>query len=197
VPNCPAMLLANINHHLLQRLNMKYLAQNCSAHQCMYLLPTLCLLHHICLQGTETQKGSNRDFSLFWISRLRQPQDLAAHSQRLRLEWASFVKPEKCLVMLTCWFNFAKYVDYPFEPYADRVGSEEKKRKCDDFESMVPTNNWHDDQVQIHDDHVTRPPSSFHNLKRIHVGDLIMVEFKFQGGFLHYHGYDSQIHTLT
>jgi len=50
------------------------------------------------------------------------------------------VKPEKCLVMLTCWLNFAKCLDYLFEPYADRVGSEEKKRKCDDFDSMAPTN---------------------------------------------------------
>ena len=51
------------------------------------------------------------------------------------------MKPEKCLVMLTCWFNFAKSVDYLFIPYVDRVRSEEKKRKCDDFESMAPTNN--------------------------------------------------------
>jgi hypothetical protein len=69
VPNCPAVLLLNINHHLLQRFNimMKYLAKNCSAHQCKYLLPTLCLLYHICLQRAGTPKGSlaNRDYSLF------------------------------------------------------------------------------------------------------------------------------------
>ena len=68
MPNCPAVLLLNINHHLLQRFNimMKYLAKNCSAHQCKYLLPTLCLLYHICLQGAGTQKGSNCDYSLYW-----------------------------------------------------------------------------------------------------------------------------------
>jgi len=52
---------------------------------------------------------------------------------------------KKCLVVLTCWFNFSKCVDYLFEPYADQVGSEEKKRKCDDVESMSPINN-----LQIH-----------------------------------------------
>jgi len=191
------MLLANINHRLLQRLNMKYLAQNRSVYQCKYLLPTLCLLYHICLQGAGTPKGSlaNRDYSLFWASRSRQPQDLAAHSLSLRFGRASSVKPEKCLVMLTCWFNFAKCVDHLFEPYADQVGGEEQERKCDDFESIAPTNNWQDDQVQSQGNRVTRPPSSFH--KQLHFGDLIMAEFKFQGGFLHYYGYDSQIHTFT
>ena len=51
---------------------MKYLAKNCSAHQCKYLLPMLCLLYHIWLQGRGTQKGSNRYYSLYWASRLRQ-----------------------------------------------------------------------------------------------------------------------------
>ena len=75
VPNCLAMLLVSINHHLLQRLSMKYLA---SVHQCKYLIPTLCLLYHIhvCLQGTRTQKGLYFDCSLFLASRLRQSFDL-------------------------------------------------------------------------------------------------------------------------
>jgi len=60
--------------------------------------------------------------------------------------------------MLTRWFNFAKYVDYLLEPYADRVGSKKKKRKYIDFEYMTTPNNWHDDQVQSQDDHITRPP---------------------------------------
>ena len=85
--------------------------------------------------------------------------------------------------------------DYLCELYADRVGSDEKKRKCDNFESIAPTKNWHDDQVQSQDDNVTRPPSSLH--KQIHCGDLIMSEIRFQGGFLHYYRYDSQIHLLT
>jgi len=125
------------------------------------------------------------------------PQDLAAHWPRLKLEFerASSVKPEKCLAMLTCWLNFARCVDYLFELYADRVGSEDKKRKCNDFGSMAPTINWNDDQVQSHDNHITRPPSSFD--KQIHSGDLIMAEFKFQGDFLRYYRYDSQIHPLT
>jgi len=66
------MSIANINHHLLQRLTMKYLAKNCSAHQFKYLLLTLCLLYNICLQGAGIQKGSNRDYSLYCASRLRQ-----------------------------------------------------------------------------------------------------------------------------
>jgi len=33
--------------------------------------------------------------------------------------------------------------------------------------------------------------------KQIHSGDLIMAEFKFQGDFLRYYRYDSQIHPLT
>ena len=45
------------------------------------------------------------------------------------------MKPQKHLVMLTCWFNFAKCVDYLLEPYTDRIGSEEMKLKCDDFEA--------------------------------------------------------------
>jgi len=51
------------------------------------------------------------------------------------------VKSEKCLVMLSRWFNFAKCVDYLFEPYSDRVVSQEKKRKCNNFEYMTTPNN--------------------------------------------------------
>ena len=49
--------------------------------------------------------------------------------------------------------TFEKCVDYLFAsgPYADRVKSKEKKHKHNDFESMKPTNNWHD----VQDDHKT------------------------------------------
>ena len=63
----PALLLANINHYLLQGLNVRYLPQNCSAHQCEYPFPMQCLPCHICWQGVETQKVSNCDCSLVWL----------------------------------------------------------------------------------------------------------------------------------
>jgi len=40
--------------------------------------------------------------------------------------------------MLDPTFKFAQCVDHLFEQSADRVGSEEKKNKCDDFESITP-----------------------------------------------------------
>jgi len=131
------MLLANINHHLLQRFNTKYLAQNCSAHQCNHLLPTLCLLYHICLQRAETRKGSNRDYSLFWASRLRQSLNIWQLTQTETETWKNLVceaSETSCYVDLLvqlckmCWLS-------AWTIYRDRIGSEEMKLKCDDFEA--------------------------------------------------------------
>jgi len=73
---------------------------------------------------------------------------------RLKHEGASQNLKRYCVVLSGS--NFWKR-SWLFEPYADWIGSEVKKCKREDFESIKPqaTNNWNDHQVQSQDNHVT------------------------------------------
>ena len=152
-PNFSALQLANINHRLLQRLNVKYMPQNCSAHQCEYPLPSQrppCHMWRLRESLTEIIAWSSLEpQARDWNSVSRIGSSLAETETWKSLHLWSGV------LLLTCWFKrLQKCVDYLFQSYADRlrsnrVRSEEKNYNSDDFKSMKPTNNWHDDQVQF------------------------------------------------
>jgi len=157
-PNFSALLLANINHRdrLLQRLNVKHMPQNCSAHQCEYPLPTQRPPCHMWrLRKTQTEiiawsysEPQASDWN--WVSRIGSSLAETETWKSPHL-WSG-------VLLLTCWFKRFQNV---LTIYLNHMQTEsEAKRR---IIILMILNPWSlptiDMMIKFSSyNHVTRPP---------------------------------------